>query len=464
MKKILLAIFVFFASLSLSAQQRTGYFVDSYSLGHLMNPAFAPNQGFVGIPLLSNISVNINSNLGAGNFLYPLDNGKVGLFLHPKVSSDVVLGKLSDMNFLDGTLGLDIINVGWFAGKNSFWTIDAGVKVAARTALPKDFFRLVKNGMDDDTGYFNLDNLGMSLDAYSYVSAGYSYSFDDFVKGLRVGGKLKLLAGMLNFATRYDDLEIDMSSEVWRLSGSATGYILGGGVEFTYDPETGVVNGINPDLGGLGVSGIGGAIDLGIQYKISEGCAVDGLRFSASVVDLGFITYFKNKSTHLVSNGQVAFNGFEDIITESEEVSNQLEDLIDGAVSIVSFRKSEQKGNSTIMLSSKVHAGVDYTFFKNQMNVGLLYVGHFSKIRNQHEMMFSFNYTPAEWFDVAVSYSFMHTRSSVGWLLSFTPKKGLNLFLGSDYTAVRYTPQGIPVDKSFLGVNLGISVPIGAKR
>ena len=44
------------------------------------------------------------------------------------------------------------------------------------------------------------------------------------------------------------------------------------------------------------------------------------------------------------------------------------------------------------------------------------------------------------------------------------PRKGLNVLLGSDYTAFRYSPQGIPVKKAFLGVNLGVSVPIGQKQ
>ena len=49
MKKILLGVLILFASLSAFAQQRTGYFVDSYLYNHQMNPAFAPGQGYIGI-------------------------------------------------------------------------------------------------------------------------------------------------------------------------------------------------------------------------------------------------------------------------------------------------------------------------------------------------------------------------------------------------------------------------------
>ena len=133
-------------------------------------------------------------------------------------------------------------------------------------------------------------------------------------------------------------------------------------------------------------------------------------------------------------------------------------------MSIVTFRKSELESDKILRLTTKFYAGVDYSFLKDKMNVGLLYVGHFSPLRDHHEMMVSFDYAPTEWFDVALSYSYMNTRTSIGWLLTFTPGKGLNVLLGSDYTAFRYSPQGIPVNKAFLGVNLGVSVPIGQKQ
>lgn len=464
MKKILSAVIALGFALSLYCQPRTGYFVESFTLNHQMNPAFVPNQGYVGIPMLSNIGVNINSNLGASHILYPLESGKVGLFLHPQVSSDEFLGKLSDVNYLDGTVGLDIINVGWFTGKSSFWSIDAGVKVSLNSSLPKEFFRFVKQGMSGDSNEFNMSNIGADGDVYTYISLGYSSSLDKLVKGLRIGGKVKFLAGLMNIYAHYDNLHVSADSQKWNVVGNGTGYILGGGVDFTYDSQTGVVNGVQFDPSSFGIGGVGGAIDLGIQYRISEGCALDGLRFSAAVTDLGFISYFKNKSTLVSSDGFVEYDGFDEITQGGDILEDQLDELLDRAMTLVSFTKQPVDDNQITRITTKVNAGIDYSFLKDKMNVGVLYTGYFSKIRERHEIMASFNYAPANWFDVAVSYSFMNLRSSFGWLLTFTPKKGMNFYLGSDYTVLRYTPQGIPLDKAYFGINLGLSVPIGDKR
>lgn len=464
MKKILLGVLILFASLSAFAQQRTGYFVDSYLYNHQMNPAFAPGQGYIGIPVLSNLGANINSNIGAENILYPLSNGRVGLFLHPEVTSEKFLAGLSEINFINGAVDLGIVNVGWFTKRGSFWSIDIGANVTFRSTLPKDFFRFLKTFGSNTTDVFRMDNVGVAMDAYSYASVGYSTPLDNLVEGLRIGGKLKFLAGMINMSAQYDELQLSMNEEKWEIVGKGSGHILGGGVDFSFDPETGILNGVFPNLKNFGLAGIGGALDFGVQYRISEGCAVDGLRFSLSVTDLGFISYFKDKATYVTSDGSVDFGGFESFIESEESIEDQFKNLTDRAMSIVTFRKSELESDKILRLTTKFYAGVDYSFLKDKMNVGLLYVGHFSPIRNHHEMMVSFDYAPTEWFDVALSYSYMNTRTSIGWLLTFTPGKGLNVLLGSDYTAFRYSPQGIPVNKAFLGVNLGVSVPIGEKR
>lgn len=464
MRKILVGILVLLSTLTVAAQPRTGYFVESFTLNHRMNPSFAPRQGYVGIPILSNIDLNINSNLGASTLLYPLDNGKLGLFLHPEVTSDEFLGQLSKQNYLDAVVGLDVINVGFYTGKSSFWTLDAGVNIAVKTSLPYELFQFLKEGMNGKQELYQMDNLGAAADVYGYVSLGYSSNLDKLVKGLRIGAKAKFLVGMMNVYAKYETLNLSMSSQKWSVSGIGAGRILGGGLNFTYDSETGAVNGIELDPSALGVGGLGAAFDFGIQYRISEGCILDGLRFSAAVLDLGFISYYADKATFVKSDGAVEYNGFENITDGEAAINEQLDDLLNRAMGLVTFKKQESEGDQMVYLSTKVNAGIDYTFLKNKMNVGILYSGAYSKLRDKHEFMVSFNYAPKDWFDVALSYSFMNTRSSLGWLLTFTPNNGMNFFIGSDYTAFKFTPQGIPVDKAFIGLNLGMSVPIGGKR
>jgi hypothetical protein len=128
MKKIFFAIFVLVAAaVSLNAQSRTSYFVKNSTQNHYLNPAFVPDQGYVGVPLLNSFDIQIGTNFGPSSFLFPLADGKTGLFLNPEVDADVFMAGLKSTSYLDGNIGYNIVDAGWFTGKDSFWTLSLGV-------------------------------------------------------------------------------------------------------------------------------------------------------------------------------------------------------------------------------------------------------------------------------------------------------------------------------------------------
>jgi hypothetical protein len=75
------------------------------------------------------------------------------------------------------------------------------------------------------------------------------------------------------------------------------------------------------------------------------------------------------------------------------------------------------------------------------------------------------NITPAKWFALGVNYSFLNTARTIGGILEFTPKAGLNFFLGFDYLPLAYTSapmisEDIPKflsDMGFTGMPLPLS-------
>lgn len=56
-----------------SAQEalRSAYFLEGYNYRHELNPAFAPERNYVSFPVLGNLSLGFNSNVGLSTFLYP---------------------------------------------------------------------------------------------------------------------------------------------------------------------------------------------------------------------------------------------------------------------------------------------------------------------------------------------------------------------------------------------------------
>jgi len=105
------------------------------------------------------------------------------------------------------------------------------------------------------------------------------------------------------------------------------------------------------------------------------------------------------------------------------------------------------------------------------MNVGLLYSARFGRFRTENELTIAWNYAPVRSFDIALSYSLLKTHSTIGWLITFVPKKGIGIFLGSDYTPLNYTALNIegiklpvPAKEVMLDVNFGLTISLGGKN
>lgn len=467
MKKIIISLNVLvFSAVMLSAQPRTGYFVDNFYLNHNFNSSFAPKNGYIGIPVLSNFNLGIHSNIGAATLLYPLDNGKLGTFLHKDVSAEESLGKLSSVNYLDMSLNLDLISAAWYGGGDRFWTFDIGLRTDITTSLPYELFRFAKEGMYANSVNYDINGTGIAASIYGQAAIGFSSGLNSLVEGLRIGGKLKFLVSMADIQAKVDNLNVSMNADMWSATSVGTGHLYGKFLTPVVDPKTGYVTSFDTDWSSISPVGMGGAIDFGISYTISEGTVVDGLRFSVSVADLGFISYFKDKATMFNANGEFKYSGVENLTDPDGNSKEQFDRLTDDLLQMVGFTPSAAESDQLQMITTKIYAGVDYTFF-NSLNLGVLYSSRINRFRTEHEVMVACNYSPAEWFNIGASYSFMNTKSTIGWILSFAPRAGVNFFLASDYTALNYTPQGLPVKSGYLTLNLGLSVPLGnnvAKR
>lgn len=459
MKKILTIFFILTISTVSFSQSKIHYFIGGSTVSHNFNAAFAPEHGYFGIPVLANINIATRGNLGLSNLLYPLDNGSLGTFLHPEVSADIAMSGFGKMNNLGANVQMDILNFGWFTKRNSFWSITAGVNADMGLGIPKSLFKALKVGMVSDPTVYSIANLGLEANVYGHVSLGYSTPICDW---LRIGAKLKFIASVADAYVDAEKLELSMASDKWMVSSKAIGTIYGAGLDFVYD-ENGNVENIKYDLSKLGLAGMGGAIDLGLEYTAPKGSVLHGLRASASVVDLGFVHYSKDNIKKVSSpDASFVYEGFEGI-GENMDIEDQLNVLQENLSGLIALKETHVGQNETKMLTAKFYAGVDYSFLKDKMNVGLLYAAKFGHLYDEHELTVAWNYSPAHWFNIALSYSMLNTRSTIGWMISFLPHRGLNLFIGSDYTAFDYTSVGIPVKGAYLNANIGICVPFGPR-
>lgn len=470
-KSIIISILLFAAAVASYAQSRTSYFVRNSTQSHEFNAAFAPDQGYIGFPGLSGVDLSLGSNLGPSAFLYPLSDGRTGLFLNNEVSADEFLANIRDNNTLGMNLNYRVLEAGWYTGKSSFWTLSFGVKADVDLSMPGELFRFVKKGMYEDPTQYSISNLGVSGQVYGQVALGYSQGLDKWVKGLRIGGKAKFLVGMADIQANVERLDMTLGSDRWTASTAANGHILGGSGLYPKYDENGHVSGFGFDPSSLGVGGYGAAFDLGVAYTISQGTPVDGLRFSLSVTDLGFISYAKDRSVLLASpDGEIVYEGVDGLGPDSD-INQAFEGLKDELLGLTAFSSQPVDGNQIQMLTATMYAGLDYTFLNDKMNVGLLYSARFGRFRTENELTVAWNYAPSRGFDIALSYSLLKTHSTLGWLMTVFPKRGIGFFFGSDFTPLNYAALNIegiklPVPKKefVLDVHFGVTISLGGSN
>lgn len=472
MKKSTITFLLLFAvAFSSYAQSRTSYFVRNSTQNHEFNAAFAPDQGYMGFPLLGGIDLSLGSNLGPSAFLYPLSNGKTGLFLNSEVTPEQFMANIRENNSLGFNMDYRLLEAGWYTGKSSFWTISFGVKADIDVSVPGEAFRFAKQGMYEDPSSYSIRNMGLTGNVYGQVALGYSQGLDGLVKGLRIGGKAKFLVGLADIQANIERLDVTLGSDRWIASTKASGHILGNCGLYPKYNENGHVNDFGFDLSSLGVGGYGAAFDLGVEYTISQGTPVDGLRFSLSVTDLGFITYSRDKSVLLESpDGEIVYDGIEGLNPDSDfnQVFTGLKDQLLG---MTAFSSMPVEGDQTRMLAATLYAGIDYTFLNDKMNVGLLYSARFNRLRTENELTFAWNYAPSRGFDIALSYSLLKTHSTLGWLMTVFPKRGIGFFLGSDFTPLNYAAfdmEGfkvpVPAKEFYFDVHFGITISFGGSN
>lgn len=457
---ILTLCVVILTALPVSAQfLRTAYFMDKSTVRTAMNPAFRPERGYFAIPALGSLNLSYGANsLAVSDILYPQD-GKLVTFLDPSVSTESFLGRLKNNNQLNFDTGFGILSMGWYAGEN-FWTIDLGLKAMASSNIPKSLFEFMKRGSGINGTKYSITDFEIYVDSYVETAIGFSRPVND---RLTVGGKFKVLLGAANANAYFDQLNIEMNQDKWRVtsSGRMDASIKGLNPEFAEDDKSmPYINGF--DIKSPGIGGFGGAIDLGASYKL-----LDNLTLSASVLDFGFISWSGNSTISAKANDEFIFDGFDipvgDQTSDEGSMSDQIDAMIDGMSDLMHFRETKSSGR-TKMLRTTIVFGGEYSILNNKISFGLLSTTRMFKPNPYTELTASANFRPTDWFSASLSYSLINSDfNTFGLALNFSPS-WINLFIGTDYMVTKVTPQWVPIDARAANLYFGFSVPLGKQK
>ena len=440
MKKIYAFLFTLLLASGAAAQNPTAYFMEGSTLRSQLNPAFAPLRGYVNIPGLGGLDINVSGNLSIDKILYPR-NGKLVTLLDSSVST----GLKAD-NLLGFDTRVNLIGFGAFTRNHkNFWSFDLNARVTTDATLPYSLFDFLKRGNSGD-----ISDIGITAD--SYLEAGFNYSFPLLDDKLYIGVRAKFLMGVARARMYFSQFNVSHNEERWLINAAGGLDITAAGLDVTtelneHGEEVYKMDDIN--LKPTSPAGYGFAVDLGATYDI-----LPNLQASLAVNDLGFISWSKNKNVTGYSAKELSFTG----VTVTEDGTESPDFDID----VLEFHKGAAKSVSR-MLRASINAGLEYEVWRHKIGIGLLYTARVWEYKTLHNITGSVNFHPIRWFTVTGSYSVIDNRGgAVGLALNLNPS-WINFYLATDIVTAKHTPQFIPIKQSIMNVTLGIGVPIGRR-
>lgn len=446
--KYILAFAVLLTAANASAQMKTSYFMDGSTFRYDMNPALAPERGYVKIPVLGGVGVTGNlENFSVKNFVFN-KNGQTVTFMHSSVSADEFLKHLSKNNGLDIDASVNVFGIGNYT-KRYFWSFDMGVRVLGNANVPKDFFRVLKTM---SSGTYDIKDIRVDMNSYMEMALGCSVPINSWIT---VGGRVKGLLGIASATAHIDQMTVNIGTE--EVTATAHGYLNGNisGMDFS-DLHTGtfefdnIMQNRSFKPSNLRNGGI--AFDLGAEARLLD----ERLKVSASVTDLGWLWYNSASGFRGESNNITATYGGYDF--DTKQVKKNVDDIV--------FTGSDA-ASSTQRLNTALNIGAEYNFLDNRIGVGLLSHTKFMQNHTFSELTLSGNFRPLKWLDVSLSHSFINNGwATMGFALNIHPK-GVNIFLGSDCISFRYAKVKVnnsnvmlPIEKFSASVYFGLAISL----
>ncbi|MBQ5913203.1 MAG: hypothetical protein IIW93_08945 [Bacteroidaceae bacterium] len=464
LRNILLAAAALGCCATASAQSlNSAYFLDGYTYGHQLNPAKDYDRnGYVAFPFLGNLNLGMNGNIALTDVL-KFNGDKLTTFMNPNIPMDEALSGFDADNNTGVDLRMDLIGFG-FRAWGGFNTFNLSLRTNSAFNLPYGLFEAMKEFSNKD-----YDLSGLRMDATSWVELGLGHS-RQVNEAWRVGGKAKFLLGagraMLNVKNAQLKLQ---AADKWILVADAEAEVSVKGFDWGEEKQTELNDGTrydeidfnNIDLESPGPNGWGLAFDLGAEWDLGKQGWVDGLKVSAAVLDLGFISW--NETHYAYNRGkEVVIYGFNDVQVDGENgttIEDQTDDYGDRFSELVALEDGGVK-KSTSMLGATVNVGVEYEMpFYDKLSVGLLSTTRIQGRYTWNEERLGVTVSPVKWFEVSANVGFGTRGTSFGWVANIHPR-GFNIFVGMDHTVTKLSKQYIPLGSNN-GITLGINFPFG---
>lgn len=429
------------------AQTASSYFLEGSYSRYRLNPALAPERGFMALPALGGVSVEANMNAGLANFIYESESkpGSLTTFMSGDVDPQRFLEALPDAVRLNANIETDILSFGFGASRWYFW-FDSRLRSCQNVSIPEDMFEFMKSGMSAG----DYDICGMNVTTVNYLQTSLGFQIKP-VRNLSVGISTNVLFGLAYSKAAVDRIHAVADPDIWKVSTAASVTMAAPGTRIVLDEDGKICSlDCNPDffhnVGSYGLS-----VDLGGEYDLKD--IVPGLKVSASLTDIGGMLWRNAQVLESDRCRSVEFDGFDN--EGSDGIDDDLGEL-------ARFRETEDTEFATAF-DATFRAGVRYSL----PGLDWLAFGELVTMRTGMNELFesrtSVNVSAGNVLDVSGSLAFSNHGIGFGGVLNLHPG-GFNLFACLDACTLRLNPQFIPLDKFSCNVSFGIRMGFGERR
>jgi hypothetical protein len=429
-----------FTQSTLKAQQDlTLYNMASVPQRMYTNPSFRPSDStiFIGLPMLSSEYFNFSNN----GFKYSDLIQHDGDSLMANVGN--MLSKLAKVNYITFSYHTDLLSFG-FPVKKNYFSFNISENVDIRFGYTSDFMNFLWKGNGDPSTMGQPVNLAPSLNAMHYREYGLGWS-RHITNKLTVGVKLKYLYGEEDVNTENTNASITTDPNDFALTAQANINV----------NTSGVINsfGNNFDVSDylFKKKNNGAAIDLGGTYKYN-----DKLSFSASITDLGFITW-RTETTNYESNDPNAsftYNGIDlnqFINNNSVQINNVIQNTLDSAKNI--FKVNTLNHSYTTMLTAQTYLSANYKLL-DRTSVGALFYAQIVNGYFNPAGSLSLSQQVGRWLTASINYSaYDRSYTNIGFGLAIGSSP-VQFYIADDNILGMFMPQNAKVIMLHFGMNI----------
>lgn len=407
MKRIVITLLMILPGVIYAQQDLTLYNMRYLQQASFTNPSyFGECKVNVGVPAISSIYTRFgNSGFVWGDFVTLNSDDSL------EVTPVDALKKMKDLNYFSQEFRYDPIHFGFQIKEKNYIGLNVSLREQFSWIYPRDLFTLlfVGNGVNEDQALqqdipeefallgkrATMDGMAVEMTVFTEVGIQYARKFLP-ENQLTVGIRPKVLFGGMNIHTRESEFGLYTDPEDYHLEYDGN-LVLNTNIPF--DTIDSSFNFEPTDF----LKNMGFGLDIGATYDINEKIEV-----SASLTDLGFITWKSQPTTYYVVGSETfrGVKGLEDQLLSGSDTAmfeNLADSLIDG------FSDSSDTDQYRTWLTARMNLGANYQLGEKH-NVGVLLNGHMIKSKLRGAMTLSYNYRIRKWVGFSVNYS-VYNRS-----------------------------------------------------